>query len=144
MSSRGSLKDAVFMDIAAAMAQLGTCHRRSVGCVLVDSNDRILSTGYNGVAAGQSHCANGSFCAGATFPSGEGLELCEAIHAEQNALLFCPRPLEIETCYVTASPCVHCIKMLLNTSCKRIVYVLDYPHDSRDIWEKAGRIWQKL
>jgi len=84
-------------------------------------------------------------CVGATAPSGTGLDSCQAIHAEQNALLQCRDAWAIDTCFVTASPCVTCIKLLLNTSCQRIVFAEQYPHgDSEKWWKNAGRVWEQL
>jgi dCMP deaminase len=81
-------------------------------------------------------------CAGAEAPSGQSLDACQAIHAEQNALLQCPDIHAISACYVTASPCMTCTKLLLNTSCVRIVYLDEYPHSAaRELWESAGRLW---
>ncbi len=108
--------------MAYLAAQRGTCPRRRVGCVLLNVKGHILSTGYNGVAAGLPHCGKGSMCKGGTHPSGEGLDECQAIHAEQNALLQCRDVYDIHTAYVTTAPCVTCTKLLLNTSCQRIVY----------------------
>src|SRR4051812_7976140 len=101
--------------IVADMISLrGTCARRRVGCVLTDEHNRVLATGYNGPASGQPHCIT-SPCAGATLPGGTGLDSCEAIHAEQNALLQCTDVQRIANVYCTASPCIHCVKMLLAT-----------------------------
>ena len=149
--------------IAAATATRSTCLRRHVGCVLTDKRGHILATGYNGVAAWLAHC-NGSntdmaayrafgtttthyphACPSATAPSGTQLDGCRAIHAEQNALIQCRDAWAIDTCYVTASPCVTCVKMLLNTSCQRIVFDEEYPHtEAKLLWENAGRIWLQL
>jgi deoxycytidylate deaminase len=46
---------------------------------------------------------------------------------------------------VTASPCMTCAKLLLNTSCKRIVFLEEYPHSaSEGLWVSTGREWTKL
>lgn len=88
---------------------------------------------------------NSHACSGAGLPSGQGLDKCEAIHAEQNALLQCKDVFEIDTCYVTVSPCVTCTKLLLNTACQRIVFLEEYPQkDARLLWEKNGRKWQQF
>jgi dCMP deaminase len=104
----------------------------------------VLSTGYNGVAAGQIHCIDMP-CIGANSPSGTNLDACQAIHAEQNALLQCKDIYDIDTCFVTASPCMTCIKLLLNTACKRIVFFEEYPHThAKVLWTSAGREWFKF
>ena len=148
--------------LAEVTASRATCLRRSVGCVLVDKRGHILATGYNGVAAGQKHCnekrpftlryvedeplpKHPHACPGAYSLSGTNLDGCQAIHAEQNALLQCRDVWEIETCYTTASPCITCVKLLLNTSCQRIVFREAYPHsDAQVLWENAGRVWLQL
>jgi dCMP deaminase len=134
-------KNEYFLRMAELASQRGTCARRKVGCVLVDRYNHVLATGYNGVAAGRPHCIDAP-CPGASYASGQGLHLCEAVHAEQNALIQCRDTMTIETAYCTASPCVHCLRMLLNTSCKRIVFRELYPHaESANLWMAAGRDW---
>jgi len=133
-------KDEYFSNMAQLVSRRATCARRSVGCVLVSGRGHVLATGYNGPPSGSDHCID-SPCPGASYPSGAGLERCEAIHAEQNALLQCRDVFQIETAYVTTMPCMTCIKLSLNTSCQRIVYVEDYPHkEAKDLWERNGRI----
>lgn len=134
-------KHEYFMEMANLVSQRGTCTRRKVGCVLIDINGHVLATGYNGVAKGLIHCTDEP-CKGACYKSGEGLEFCEAIHAEQNALLQCPNVLNIYMAYCTTAPCVHCVKLLLNTTCCTIVSGEEYPHsDSKRLWTKANRTW---
>ena len=136
---RQHLRDLVGLKVAVAYATLSTCPRRSVGCLLVDEKGRPLAVGYNGVASGRSHCTDHA-CPGAHYPSGEGLNFCEAIHAEQNAILHLKDPDRVHTAYVTTFPCHSCIKLLLGTSCKRIVYRDGYPHaESMAWWAEAGR-----
>ncbi len=136
-------KDQYFMSMALLASTRATCPRRQVGCVLINVRGHVLSTGYNGVAAGSPHCTEHN-CPGACYPSGQGLEKCEALHGEQNALLQCRDVWTIDTAYVTASPCVTCTKLLMNTSCKRIVFLQEYPQpDAKVLWENAGRVWHK-
>ena len=139
------------MVMAYLVAARSTCLRRKVGCVMVNERGHILSTGYNGVASGQPHCnQHDSFsetdypfqCEGAFAKSGVNLDGCEAIHAEQNALLQCRDVQTIHTCYTTASPCITCTKLLLNTSCKRVVFGEEYPHArARELWVNSNREW---
>jgi len=81
-------------------------------------------------------------CFGAKSASGTNLDSCEAIHAEQNALLQCRDVHEIDTVYCTDSPCITCIKLLMNTSCKKIVYLREYPHaQAKKLWLSLNREW---
>lgn len=132
-------KDEMYLRVAETIALRGTCRRRKVGCVLVDRHGRILAAGYNGVPTGRVHCLDEA-CPGATHPSGAGLDLCEAIHAEQNAILLLSDPWAVDTVYVTATPCVSCMKLLLGTSATRIVARELYPHlKALAMWENTGR-----
>jgi dCMP deaminase len=71
--------------------------------------------------------------------SGSDLELCEAIHAEQNALLQCKNVYEINKVYCTVSPCIHCIKLLLNTSAKHIIFSEEYTNqEGKSLWMKTN------
>lgn len=170
-------KDAWCLSMAALVAQRSTCLRRAVGCVLVNARGHVLATGYNGVATGRPHCneptgfnfiyANGvdasrpisgqatgevavlgHACPGAQASSGIALDACQAVHAEQCALLQCHDVYQIATCYVTTSPCVTCTKLLMNTSCRRIVFNERYTHDeaARALWEDLAtqRTWECL
>lgn len=131
--------DEYFLQGAEWVATRGTCTRRQVGCILVNRRGHIIATGYNGPASGAPHCIDaGHACLGAKALSGTNLEQCEAIHAEQNALLQCKDVYDINTAYVTTSPCITCVKLLLATSCQRIVFRTAYAHDqqSRDLWHK--------
>ena len=131
------------LEVASVFAKRSTCPRRQVGCVITDKEGRVLSTGYNGVARGMIHCTEVR-CPGAGLPSGQGLDKCEAIHGESNALLQCKQIDDIAIIYVTASPCMHCTKLLLQTPCYEIIFMEEYPHsDAKALWEKAGRIWAK-
>jgi dCMP deaminase len=152
------VRDEWGLELALVTARRATCYRRSVGCVLVNARGHVLATGYNGVAAGLPHCnefveEKGDYrefsiheayphaCSGARSPSGANLDACQAIHAEQNALLQCRDVYDIHTCYVTTSPCVTCVKLLLNSSCERVVFAEPYAHDqtARDLWDRGRR-----
>lgn len=154
-------KDAWAMALAAETAKRSTCLRRSVGCVLLNSRGHIIATGYNGVAAGLPHCndvlrqpmlgtavvftSQPHACSGAGATSGTNLDGCQAIHAEQNALLQCRDVYEIATCVVTTSPCMTCTKLLLNTSCQVILFSDEYSHTAAaDLWRSAGREWRQF
>lgn len=139
------------VDVVRATARRSTCVRRGVAAVLLNDKGHILATGYNGVPAGMPHCnhlepdgTRPHICPGGCSASGANLDGCYAIHAEQNALLQCKDVHDIDTCVVSCAPCITCAKLLLNTSCRRIVFLEDYPHsDSRKLWEAMGREWKK-
>lgn len=138
--------DMYFSMMAQTVATRGSCCRRRVGAILVDKDYNTLSTGYNGKAAGLVNCLECP-CGGAYMASGTGLNKCEAIHAEINALIRCRDAREIHTAYVTCSPCVECINALLGTGCQRIVFTEEYAHncESQRRWlSSPGRQWVYL
>ena len=145
MTKRGELRHDVWMSIAYQLARLGTCARRQVGCVMVDADHRLIGHGYNGVARDQTHCTE-KLCAGAKSPSGTDLDKCEAIHAEVNAYGNCADILRVSTIYVTASPCVHCVKVLLNTSARLLFFAETYSHgdEALRLWHNAGRTAEQI
>lgn len=136
-------QDTYFMSMVRLVASRSTCARREVGCVLINDRNHIIATGYNGVPSGFDHCTDNP-CPGAKHESGKGLEDCLAIHAEQNALLQCHDVFKIKTAYVTTFPCMTCLKLLMNTSCERIVYLEDYPGSNVRLWRETGRIAVKV
>tara|TARA_A100001515_G_scaffold134777_1_gene125196 strand:+ start:324 stop:788 length:465 start_codon:yes stop_codon:yes gene_type:complete len=131
--------DFYFLRMAKLVSERGTCIRRKVGCVFVNKKNHVIATGYNGNPSGSKHCIDNP-CMGSKYSSGTGLEFCEAIHAEQNALLQCKDVYDIDRVYTTLEPCIHCIKLLLNTSANQIIYGEKYVQEwSRKLWEDAGR-----
>lgn len=119
-----------YMSMAFLCALRSTCSMRQVGAVFLDKHKHVIATGYNGVPRGFKHCIDTS-CKG--FGN---INTCQAVHAEQNALLQCRDVMEIEIAYITTFPCLSCIKLLLNTSCQKIVYCFDSKHSisAHDIW----------
>lgn len=148
------------MNLALSTAKRSTCLRRHVGAVLFDDRWRVLSTGYNGVASGMPHCNEEGVqqyptigepvmfphaCKASNSPSGTNLDGCEAIHAEQNAIMQCGDVDKIAVCVSTTSPCMTCTKLLLNTGCQTIIFYEEYPHqDAIFLWRRAGRSWSRL
>lgn len=132
-------KDETLLRMAWVASEQSTCVRRKVGCILVDSVGYVLATGWNGVTKGMPHCNEQAPCEGATAVSGTKLDQCLAIHAEQNALLQCRDVQRIETAYITVSPCIHCVKLLMNTSCRRLVVSFIYDLRALELWYTSGR-----
>ena len=137
-------RNEVFMTVALTFSLMSTCARRRVGCVLVDGMGNVMATGYNGPARGVTHCID-SPCPGAGMKSGEGLASCQAIHAEQNALLQCRDVNMIDKVYCTTAPCEHCVKLLMNTGATTIYFLHTYPksNESRGLWlsSRSSRKW---
>ena len=131
-------KSQYFLKMAKHVSTQATCPRRAVGCVIVDKNNHVLSTGFNGVPKNYTHCTDKP-CGGQNFKSGQGLDKCMATHAEQNALLQCRNVNEIHIMYLTLSPCTTCAKLIANTGCKKVIFSEQYSTtDGIDMLKKLG------
>ncbi len=126
-----------FMCVAHLISRRATCTRGHIGAVIVRDNN-ILSTGYNGAPSGLPHC-NETNCKiyRSTHPDGTVEENCvNTIHAEINAIAQAAKhgvSIKDADIYITASPCIHCLKVLINVGIKTIYY--DKPYKIEHIAE---------
>ncbi|MAF20784.1 MAG: cytidine deaminase [Parcubacteria group bacterium] len=129
----------IFMEIAVVMSKRSTCLRRQVGADLV-LDKKILGTGYNGAPSGFEHCLNiGCEREKLGIPSGERLEVCRGIHAENNAIrqaLHARDSLIGAELFCTNFPCSECAKLIADEGIKRVVYLESY---SSELAEKILR-----
>ena len=140
--------DEYFLKIASVVAERSTCLRHHVGAVAV-RNKHILTTGYNGAAAGLKDCLElGCLRDENNIPSGTRHEICRAIHAEQNVIIQAAlHGVSIEGCtiYCTHTPCILCAKMLVNARIERFVSYGKYADDAfTELFEEAGIAFEIL
>lgn len=120
-------KDEYAMRIAEVAALRSTCLRRKVGAVAIDRDGYVLATAYNGAPRHLSHCTSESCIRIKNkIPSGQQLEMCKAIHAEQNLILRLGPKLKHATVYCTTCPCVTCTKLLIGADVDAICWKTDY------------------
>jgi len=118
------------MNIAKMVAERSTCNRAKIGAVIVKDRS-IISTGYNGAPAGLPHCTEvGCLIYTSINPDGEEEQNCfRTIHAEINAIAQAAKhgvSIDGADIYITASPCYHCLKVLINVGIKNIYYLKPY------------------
>ncbi|MCL2741893.1 MAG: cytidine/deoxycytidylate deaminase family protein [Oscillospiraceae bacterium] len=122
--------DEYFMGIVGLVRMRSTCLRRNIGALIVKDN-RILSTGYNGAPSGCRHCDEvGCVRMEGEIPSGERVELCRGLHAEQNAIVqaaYSGTSVNGATIYVTNQPCSLCAKLIINAGIVKVVYQGEFP-----------------
>ena len=117
--------------MAALWAKNSYCKRRQVGALLV--KDRmIISDGYNGTPSGfENQCEDEN---GVTKPY--------VLHAEANAITKVAKSgnsSDGATLYVTASPCLECSKLIIQSGIRRVVYRDEYRlNDGVDLLRRAG------
>ena len=141
--------DEYFVSIAVLASNRSNCLRKKVGCIIVKDN-RILSTGYNGTPKRIKNCLDGGCerCKNIDkYKSGEGLEMCVCLHAEENSLLFASfQEIKGATLYCTHFPCLSCAKKIIQCEIKNIVYLNDYCAEIEDItkmlFDEAGIIYK--
>lgn len=125
-----------YLGLALAVRRKANCLGSRVGAVVVKDN-RVISTGYNGVPEGMKNCLDGGClrCSnpGGRFKSGEAYDLCICVHAEQNALLAAARfGISVAGAHIftTTQPCFGCAKELLQAKIERVTYI--HPWEPRD------------
>lgn len=124
-------KDDYFLGIAEAVAARSTCIRRQYGAVIV-KDGVIKSTGYNGSPRNLPNCNEVGSCWRTVhnIPHGERYEMCQAVHAEVNAIINAsPEDMNGATLYlvglengkrIDAKPCLLCQKVIRNAQIRRV------------------------
>ncbi|KAF8574441.1 hypothetical protein K439DRAFT_847411 [Ramaria rubella] len=136
--------DTYFMTLAALASQRSNCMKRRVGAILV-RDKRIVSTGYNGTPRNVRNCNEGGClrCNGGG-PSGDALDECRCLHAEENALLEAGRERvgAGAVLYCNTCPCLGCAIKIVQTGVMEVVYNLSYKVDDRTaaLFNEAGVI----
>jgi dCMP deaminase len=134
--------DEYFLKIASVVAERATCRRHHMGAIAV-RDKHILTTGYNGAPAGAKDCLElGCLRDELGIASATRVEICRAIHAEQNVIIQAGLhgvSLEGSTVYCTHTPCVLCAKMLVNAKIARLVSFGKYSDDEFiSLFKEAG------
>src|ERR1700716_2189087 len=102
----------VYMRMAEELAKRSTCARLQVGSVITTADlTQVLGIGYNGNARGLPNRCDSTEAGN-----------CGCLHSEQNALIKAGATLGGKVMFVSASPCVMCAKMIINTNVGRVYY----------------------
>jgi dCMP deaminase len=110
--------DEYFINIAKSIALKSKDKKRQVGAILVSKKDnRILSTGYNGLPANSNDDINWL---------DRKLVHSIIIHAEMNCILYANNKYENSILYSTLSPCKDCIKIIAAAKIEKIIYLDKY------------------
>ena len=114
--------DEYFMSVALLAAMRSKDPGTQVGACIVDNENHILSTGYNGFPRG---------CSDDEFPWEREGEYCETkypfvVHAELNAILNAHgKNLVDSKIYVSLFPCNECAKAIIQSGIREIFYLSD-------------------
>jgi len=124
--------DIRYMRMARIWAENSYCVRRKVGALIV-KDKMIISDGYNGTPSGFENVCEDELT-GKTKPY--------VLHAEANAITKVAKSSnssEGATLYVTASPCIECAKLIIQSGIRRVVYCDPYhSNDGIDLLKRVG------
>lgn len=130
-SDKNRILDTRYLRMARIWSENSYCHRRKVGALLV-KDKMIISDGFNGTPSGFPNVCEDEN--DVTYPY--------VLHAEANAITKVARSnnsSEGSTLYVTASPCVECSKLIIQSGIRRVVFSELYRiTDGIDLLQKAG------
>ena len=113
MDSKQKALDKKYLRMARIWAENSYCKRRQVGALVVKDH-MIISDGYNGMPSGFDNICEEN---NVSFPY--------VLHAEANAITKLARShnnSDGATLYVTASPCIECAKLIIQSGIQRVVY----------------------
>jgi dCMP deaminase len=123
--------DLRYLRMARIWAENSYCKRRQVGALVV-KNKMIISDGYNGTPSGFENVCEDENNVTKTY----------VLHAEANAITKIANSSnssEGATMYVTASPCIECAKLIIQSGIRRVVYSEKYRlEDGIDLLKRAG------
>ena len=114
--------DEYFMGVALLAAMRSKDPSTQVGACIVDDDNRILSTGYNGFPRG---------CSDDEFPwdrqgGFSDTKYPYVVHAELNAILNAGgKNLANSRLYVALFPCNECAKAIIQSGIKEVIYLSD-------------------
>lgn len=113
--------DNYFMGVALLSSMRSKDPNTKVGACIVNQSKRIIGIGYNGLPYG---------CSDDEYPWGREGDFLDSkypyvVHAEPNAILNATTSLEGATLYVTLFPCHECVKLIIQSGIKEIVYMSD-------------------
>ena len=136
--------DEYFMGVAILASKRSKDPNTQVGACIVDENNVILSTGYNGFPYG---------CSDDDFPwdrTGDDTKYSYVVHAELNAILNARgKNLKGSKIYVDLFPCNECAKAIIQSGIKTVIYDDDkYANTpgnicSRKMFDAAGVEYRK-
>ncbi len=122
-----------FMTLALVASLKSKDDSTQVGAVLVDNKSRkVVSSGYNGFPR---------YLDDAKVPTTRPEKYLYVVHAELNAILHAERNLTDCTLYVTVFPCSDCMKAMIQTGIKTVVYLNEL--GGKD-WEMSKAATMKL
>ena len=129
--------DKKFIQLCELTASWSKDKKKKVGAIIVDSDNRVLSTGYNGLPIG----CNDEDDSRHVKPKKNSF----VVHAEANAIFACAKSgisTKDTTMYLTWYPCCDCCKAIIQSGINKVIcYEPDWNDDS---WGESFRYTKEM
>lgn len=126
--------DKYFMGVSILSAMRSKDPNTQVGACIVNNRKRIVGIGYNGLPYG---CNDDEFPWGNEKDTFLNAKYPYVVHAEANAILNSTTELNNCVIYTSLFPCHECVKLIIQSGIKEIVYQSDkYEGTDSDIAAK--------
>jgi dCMP deaminase len=124
-----------YFNLAMETAGMSYSKRLQVGCVVVNTNNDIVVTGYNGTPHGEPNCCE--YVIDGRLKTHDGV-----LHAERNAISRLQgRGVDMTgyTMLCTHSPCIKCAELIADSGFSHLYYLNDYRSaDGRELLGRRG------
>lgn len=129
MNSKFTNWDYRFMQMAELVASWSKDISHKIGAVIVDKNNRIISTGFNGFAKKIKDSKKRLAI--------KDIKRTLMLHAEVNAILYAKKDLTDCTIYVYGLPCCcNCASTIIQSGIKKVIYKNTRNGGVSDYWHK--------
>lgn len=119
-----------FIELATLIGSWSKDPSRKIGAVIVDKDNRIVSTGFNGFAR--------NILDDQMRLNDKDTKRSLMLHAEENAILYAKQDLTNCKLYISGlPPCIHCASMIIQSGIKT-VYFKNLRED-----KSVSEFWQK-
>lgn len=159
-------EDRYFFNLCNLVAESNSrCLSRKIGAVIATNEYDIVSIGWNGPPNGFPSCdkrrkldgklkeepvctSNGCPRYALGYKSGEGLDLCVAVHAERSALIHAlNRGISVQGCTLYANcptPCTPCLVEIIEAGIREIVITEEHYYDrsAQYVLENSNLRWR--
>lgn len=133
-----------FLELAILVSTRSKDPDAKCGAVIVDSDRRVISTGYNGFPRGVRDDP-------ARYAE-RGVKLAMVVHAEANAILAARSNIDGSALIVTRAPCTECVKLILQAGVATVVSPAPRPTSKwasdwiigKEMMLESGVTWEEV
>ena len=134
MAKKATKWQSRFFDLAYLVASWSKDPSSQIGAVIVDAQNRVISTGFNGLPVGVRDTEERL--------GDRATKYKMILHAEENAIMFAKQNLNGCSIYVTKMPpCAHCAALIIQSGIK-FVYVPETEIPER--WRESTELTRQM